>query len=437
MSSYTQTINWEKLDMDEAFGYTSTVDGANNIITVAAGPSEFQSDYLRVRKYDVDGNLLFETSIDAEDLNPGENDNALPYQVETDGDNNIIIGGVNTTINTSTSSSCFTPPCYFPTAAKIWKLDPDGNVVFNRTLEDHSNGFEQLLVDDDFIEIDNAGNVYYAGTGEITDTGGETAFGTILVKLDPDGTTLFTDVEDIVGSGNTIGRGFMALGDDFVATANSTSSDKELTAWDGSGNVLWNINLSTSIDKFKAITIDEATNDTYILAESFPPDPIIVKVNSDGDVIFTETYDLGEGTVVNGLGFTGGDTLAFGATTWSDLGNSSTFYATLVSKSDGSIFAEKTQTLSENLSRIRDFETNPDKGEYFAAVNSTNNGGAPSEGTVHAYYAEGTEWHATNPNSRVRSLALGLTDEVYITTDNIWDLYQYINSNPCSGFLAE
>jgi hypothetical protein len=26
---------------------------------------------------------------------------------------------------------------------------------------------------------------------------------------------------------------------------------------------------------------------------------------------------------------------------------------------------------------------------------------------------------------------------VYITTDNIWDLYQYINSNPCSGFLAE
>jgi len=437
MGSFAQTINWEKLDMDEAFGYTSTVDGANNVITVAAGPSEFQSTSLHVRKYDEAGNLLFETSIDAEDLNAGQTDNALPYQVETDGDNNIIIGGVNTIINTSTSSSCFTPPCYFPTAAKIWKLDADGNVIFNKTLLGHSNGFQQLMVDDDFIEVDADGNIYYAGRGEITDTGGETAFGTILVKLAPDGTTVFTDVEDIVGSGNTIGRGFMALGSDFVAIANSTTSDEELTAWDGSGNVLWNITLSSSIDAFRSIAVDESTNDTYILAETFPPDPIVIKVNSDGDVEFTEIYDLGEGTVVNGLGFTGGDTLAFGATTWSDLGNSSTFYATLVSKSDGSILVENTYTLSENLSRIRDFETNSDKGEYFAAVNSTNNGGVPSEGTVHAYYADGSEWHAVNPNSRVRSLAFGLTDEVYITTDNIWDLYQYINSNPCSGFLAE
>ena len=438
MGSYAQTINWEKLDMDEAFGYTSTVDDANNVITVAAGPSALQSSYLRVRKYDVDGNLIFEASIDAEDLNPGENDYAYPYQVETDGDNNIIIGGVNTTINTSPSQSCAFPPCFYPTAAKIWKLDPDGNVVFNKTLLDHSNGFDQLLMDDDFIEVDVDGNIYYAGRGEITDTGGQTAFGTILVKLDPDGNTIFTDVEDIVGSGNSIKRGFMALGSDFIAVANSTTSDEELTAWDGSGNVLWNITLSSSIDAFRSITVDEATNDTYILAETFPPDPIVIKVNSDGDVQFTEIYDLGEGTVVNGLGFTGGDTLAFGATTWSDLGNSSTFYATLVSKSDGSILVENTYTLSENLSRIRDFETNPDKGEYFAAVTSNNNGGAPSDGTVHAYYADGSEWHAViPPDSRVRSLALGLTDEVYLTTDIIWNLYQYINSNPCSGFSAE
>ena len=169
-----QSINWEKLDMDDAFGYTSTVDSQNNVIVVASGPSFLSPKTMYVRKYDVNGNLLMQTSVDALDLAGGNSDNLLPYQVETDSQDNIIIAGVNTIINTSPSSSCQTPPCYISVAAKIIKFAPDGQLVFNKSMLDHSNSFQQLRVDDNYLEIDDNDNIYYNGVGQITDTSNET-----------------------------------------------------------------------------------------------------------------------------------------------------------------------------------------------------------------------------------------------------------------------
>ena len=63
-----QSINWQKLDMDDAFGYTSTVDSQNNVIVVASGPFETQATTMYVRKYDVNGNLLMQTSVDTLNL---------------------------------------------------------------------------------------------------------------------------------------------------------------------------------------------------------------------------------------------------------------------------------------------------------------------------------------------------------------------------------
>ena len=420
-----QSINWQKLDMDDAFGYTSTVDSQNNVIVVASGPFETQATTMYIRKYDVNGNLLMQTSVDALNLAGGNSDNLLPYQVETDSQDNIIIAGVNTIINTSTSSSCQTPPCYQTIAAKIIKFAPDGQLVFNKTMLDHSNSFQQLRVDDNYLEIDDNDNIYYNGVGLITDTSNELAFGAILVKLAPDGTTLFTDVEDIVGNGNSISSGLMALGNNFVAMVNSTTFDEELTAWDENGNVLWNINLDSSIDNFRAIVVDPATNDTYVLAETFPPNPLLTKIDSNGNILYTQTYSFGEDAVPKGLGFVAPDKLAFAGTTWSDLGNDSTLYTKVVNTSDGSSVSDHTYTLTQNLSRIRDLETNSSSGAYYVTVNSTNNGGSPSSGTLHAYDINGNEWHATNPNVRVRSVAIGQGSEVYVMTDNIWDLYQY------------
>ena len=84
-----QSINWEKLDMDNAFGFTSTVDSQNNVIVVASGPSFLSPKTMYVRKYDVNGNLLMQTSVDALNLAGGNSDNLLPYQVETDSQDNI------------------------------------------------------------------------------------------------------------------------------------------------------------------------------------------------------------------------------------------------------------------------------------------------------------------------------------------------------------
>ena len=419
-------LNWLKTNMDNAFGYTSTVDSQNNVIVVASGPFETQATTMYVRKYDVNGNLLMETSLANTQIGDGGvTDHELPYQVETDSQDNIIIAGVNTIIQTSTSSSCQTPPCYFSQAAKIIKFAPDGQLVFNKTILDHSNSFQQLLVDDNLRAIDDNDNIYYNGIGLITDTSNELAFGAILVKLAPDGTTLFTDVEDIVGSGNSISSGLMALGNNFVAMVNSTTFDEELTAWDENGNVLWNINLDSSILAFRSIVVDTATNDTYVLAETSSLNLILTKIDNNGNIIYTQTYSLGEDVTTQGLGFVAPDKLAFAATTFSDLGNDSTLYTKVVNTSDGSTVSNQTYPLAFNLSRIRDFETNMSDGSYYVAVNSTTNGGAPSSGTLHVYDLNGNEWHATNPSPRVRSLVLGLGDEFYVMTDNLWDLYQY------------
>ena len=125
------------------------------------------------------------------------------------------------------------------------------------------------------------------------------------------------------------------------------------------------------------------------------------------------------------MGFVSSDKLAFAGTTWSDLGNDSTLYTKVVNTSDGSSVSDHTYTLPQNLSRIRDLETNASNGTYYIAVNSSNNGGAPASGNLHAYDLNGNEWHADNLSSSVRSVAIGQGSEVYVMTDNVWDLYQF------------
>jgi hypothetical protein len=421
-----QSINWQKEDMEDAFGYTSTVDSQNNVIVVASGPFETQSTTMFVRKYDAAGSLLMQTSIDATQLsNDGALDHEIPYQITTDSQDNIIISGVNTLINTSPSPSCQTPPCFQSQAAKIWKLSPDGQLVFNKTLLDHSNSFDQLLDDNNYLVVDDNDNIYYNGIGSITDTDNDTAFGAILIKLAPDGTTLFTDVQDILGSANSISSGIMASGSDFISMANQTTFDNKLSAWDSNGNFLWSVDLDDSIEDLKSIIVDENTNDTYVLADSFPPNPILTKVDANGNIVYTQTYSLGETVVSQGLAFVASDKLAFAASTWSDSGNDSSLHVKVVNTSDGSNISDQMHTLTENLSRIRDAEADMQNGVYYVAVNSTNNGGSPSSGTLYAYDLNGSEWHATNPSPSVRSLAIGQGPEVYVMTDNAWNLYQY------------
>ena len=422
-------LNWLKTNMDNAFGLTSTVDSQNNVIVVASGPSFLSPKTMYVRKYDVNGNLLMQTSVDALDLAGGNSDNLLPYQVETDSQDNIIIAGVNTIINTSTSSSCQTPPCYISVAAKIIKFAPDGQLVFNKTMPDHSNSYKQLRVDDNYLEIDDNDNIYYNGVGGITDTSNVTDFGSILVKLAPDGTTLFTDVENIIGNGNSIAPGLMALGNNFIAVVNRTPNDtppqKQITAWDDNGNVLWNVNLDSDIEKFRAIVVDPATNDTYVLAETFPPNPLLTKIDSNGNILYTQTYSFGEDAVPKGLGFVSSDKLAFAGTTFSDLSNDSSLYTKVVNTSDGSSVSDHTYAQPQSLSRVRDFETNASNGTYYITVESSNSGGAPSLGSLHGYDLNGNEWHVGNLSSSVRSVALGQGSEIYLMTDNVWDLYQF------------
>lgn len=412
-----QNINWEKLDIDNALGKATTVDSQGNVITVGAGPMNTNSAGVFVKKYDATGTLLFESFEAAiQQQTSGVLEQARPLEVITDSQDNIIVVGFR--FHTD-STTCPLPPCIVTRSNKIWKFSPTGQLIFNKTFDDHGRGA--------FVGVDGSDNIFVNGVGLVTDTNNDTEFGTILIKLAPDGTTLFTDVQDVVGTGNSIDMGVMALGNNFVAVANVTTFDNKLTAWDASGNLLWSVNLDDSIDTFKSISVDATTNDTYVLADSFPPNPVLVKVDAGGNVVYTQNYALGEQVVSEGLKFLNSSQLVFASASWSDSGSDSTLHTTVVSTSDGSVAQNTTYTLAQNLSRVRDLEIHPTNGSYYVGVNSTTNGGTPSSGTLHGYNVNSNnEWHTTYaPSNDVRALEVSLNNEVYLMTDNQWNLAQF------------
>lgn len=424
-----QNINWEKLDIDSALGKATTVDNQGNVITVGAGPMNTNSAGVFLKKYDVNGNLLFESFEPAiQEQASGVLEQARPLEVITDSQNNIIIVGFRFHTDNTT---CPYPPCIVTRSNKIWKFSPTGQLIFNKTFDDHGRGA--------FVGIDSNDNIFVNGIGLITDTNNDTEFGTILIKLAPDGSTLFTDVQDVVGSGNTIEMGFMGMGNNFVAVANVTTFDTKLTAWDNSGNLLWTVTLDSSIDVLKDIIVDASTNETYILADSFPPNPIVTKVDSNGTIVYTQNYSLGEQVLSKGLKQINSNELVFASTSWSDLGSDSTLYTNIVNTSDGSLTQNTSYTLAQNLSRVRDLEVHPNNGSYYVGINSTTNGGLPATGTLHAYNINSSnEWHATyNASNDIRALAVSENQEIYLMTDNQWNLAQFSTTLSNDDFQTE
>lgn len=424
-----QSINWEKLNIDNALGKATTVDSQGNVITVGAGPMNTNSAGVFMKKYDVNGNLLFESFEPAiQEQASGVLEQARPIEVITDSQDNIIIVGFR--FHTD-NTICPYPPCIVTRSNKIWKFSPTGQLIFNKTLDDHGRGA--------FVGIDSNDNIFVNGTGLITDTNNDTEFGTILIKLAPDGTTLFTDVQDVVGTGNSIEMGVMDMGNNFIAVANVTTFDTKLTAWDNSGNLHWTVTLDNSIDVLKDIIVDASTNETYILADSFPPNPIVTKVDSNGNIVYTQNYSLGEQVLSNGLKQINSNQLVFASTSWSDLGNDSTLYTNVINTSDGSVAQNTTYTLAQNLSRVRDLEVHPSNGSYYVGINSTTNGGVPASGTLHAYNINSNnEWHTTyNASNDIRALAVSANNEVYLMTDNQWNLAQFSTTLSQDDFQTE
>ena len=81
-----QSVNWEKIDMADAFGYTSTVDSQINVIVVASGPFETQATTIYVRKrIHYNKNSTKTTPIDISKLKTG----VYLLQMENDQGNRI------------------------------------------------------------------------------------------------------------------------------------------------------------------------------------------------------------------------------------------------------------------------------------------------------------------------------------------------------------
>lgn len=412
-----QNLEWEKTDMANALGRATTTDSQGNVITVASGPLNTNSDGIYLRKYAPDGTLLWSTTEPAVQItSSGVLEQSRPVAITTDSQDDIVITGFRFNTN---STSCPLPPCVVPISNKIWKFESSGNLIFNETFDDHGQAND--------VFTDSNDDIYINGTGLITDTDGDTGFGTILIKVSATGSTVFTDVQDIVGSGNSIDQGVLGFGDNLVTVFNATTFDNKLTAWDQSGNFLWSVDLSSDIDQCKAVVINPATNNTFILSQSFPPNPIITKVDQNGNILFHQSYFFGEQAVPNGLQLLSGNRLAFAATTWSDLGSNSTLYAKVVSTTDGSDVFNASYTLDQNLSRVQDMDHRPNSDSFYIGVNSTTNGGAPASGTLHAYnYLTNDEWHVTYAASNdVRSVAAGTNNAVYLMTQNEWNLAKY------------
>lgn len=265
------SIDWIRpADSYQKTGVMMVRDNADNVMVTGY----WVSNNIYTRKYDRFGNLQWE-----EMSASGVSGNyEKPFWINCDSSNNVFVVGCR---YTGTSQQ-------YPNALVILKYSPSGTLLWKKTIS-------MTIFVNNFIsfnmrsEVDNNGNLYIG-------TVAATPAGFVLVKLDPDGNTLFTSNNDL--NGVTMFRSMRLKGNKLVFSGSSGNLSAAIAiAWDTTGNLLWaNSLLGQSGND---IEIDDAGN-SYLLTSyanqvtaSSGQDIIIYKLNSSGTQVWVQNFDFG------------------------------------------------------------------------------------------------------------------------------------------------
>jgi len=289
---WTRTHNGSANSQDG--GTAIAVDGSGNVYVTGWEGVTGQSDNVWVRKYNSNGDEIWTRT-----HNGSANDADGGYGIAVDGSGNVYVTGEETVTGEDWN---------------IWvrKYDLDGDVVWTRTYNDVANGADSGYG----IAVDGSGNVYVTGEEAVT---GESS--NIWVrKYDLDGDVVWTRTYNDVANGGDYGYGIAVDGSGNVYVNGEEAVTGEgwniwMRKYDSDGDVVWTRtynDVANGGDSGYGIAVDRSGNvyvTGYEAVTGEGSNIWVRKYDSDGDVVWTRTYngtanswDRGYGIAVDGGG---------------------------------------------------------------------------------------------------------------------------------------
>jgi hypothetical protein len=246
-------------------------DNADNVIVTGY----IQSQNIYTRKYDKFGNFLWEKT----SASGIKSNYEKPIWVNTDINNNIFVVGYRYTFSSSRDR---------PNAVVVLKYDAAGTLLWKKNIT--MSIFVNSTVSFNLrSEVDNSGNLYIG-------TVATSPSGFVLIKLNPNGTTLFTKNNNLNGVSSF--RSMRLKGNKVILSGSSSNlSAAPVIAWDTNGTLIWTASLlgQSGVD----VEID-GSGYVYVLTSyanqvsaTSGQDILIYKLNSSGTQIWKKNYDFG------------------------------------------------------------------------------------------------------------------------------------------------
>jgi uncharacterized delta-60 repeat protein len=280
------TRNYDSPAHQEDVGRGLTV-GPSDYIYVAG--QEYREDLdqhnnIWVRKYDTNGNTVWTESYDS----PNHHSD-IGRGIASDDFGNIYVTGSEIRTDLAQDDN-------------IWlrKYDTDGSTLWTRTYDSPAHN-QDIGFD---VASDAAGNVYISGW-ETRDEIGQSE-NIWIRKYDASGSVLWTQTYDSPNHGQDTGRGIVVDSDGNVYVTGREQRDDLgqqdntwLRKYDTNGNVMWTRTYdspSNQWDEGHGLSVDSAGN-VYVAGFEYRGDLgqygniWLRKYDSDGGVLWTETYD--------------------------------------------------------------------------------------------------------------------------------------------------
>ncbi|MEP7255062.1 MAG: T9SS type A sorting domain-containing protein [Ferruginibacter sp.] len=272
ISQAQYSIDWVR--PAEAFSKTGVMmvrDQADNVAVTGF----ITSNNIFTRKYDRFGNLQWE----AVSTSGVASNYEKPVWINADSNNNILVVGYRYANSGSLQ---------YPNALVVLKYAPSGTLLWKQTIA--MTFFVNSFISFNLrSEVDANGNLYIG-------TVASSPSGFVLVKLAPDGTTLFTSNNNL--NGVTMFRSLRLNGNRIVFSGSSSNLSAAIAiAWDTTGNVLWTGSFLGQSGN--DVELDNAGN-VYMLT-SYPnqvtassgQDILIYKIDPSGTQLWVKNFDFG------------------------------------------------------------------------------------------------------------------------------------------------